>query len=76
MTSLITDMAAIRAEMRKRDAARPTKWHRIVQQVGQSEDEAIDAYGRDRIGPDDRILIHELVLPQFDANGSIIPRVD
>ena len=70
------DLAATALDQEAAADAPPTRWHRVIQQVGQSEEEAIDAYGRDRIGPNDRILIHELVLPQFDANGSIIPRVD
>ena len=74
MTSLITDVTAIEAEMRKLDAARPKQWHQVVQQVGQTWDEALDAYGRDRIGPDDGIIQRELVRPQFDAQGRIIPR--
>ena len=64
MTRLMRQVAAAEAALARRDAAKPRTWHRIVQQVGQSEDEAIDAYGRDRIGPDDGIILREMVRPR------------
>jgi hypothetical protein len=35
----------------------------IIKEAGQSNDEALDAYGRDRIGPNDRIVIWSIVDP-------------
>lgn len=35
--------------------------HRLIQHVGQTEDEALDLYGRDKIGPRDMIVIHRIV---------------
>ncbi len=39
----------------------PVIGHRIVQAVGQSQDKAITLYGRDRIGPTDRLIIRRIV---------------
>lgn len=39
-------------------------YHRIVQGVGQTQDEALEAYGRDKIGPNDNLVIRRLVQPE------------
>ena len=39
-------------------------WHRIVQMPEQTLDQAIDAYGRDRIGPDDNMVVWTVVDPK------------
>ena len=68
------EMEAAEAALAKREKPKWKKWHRVVQQVGQSYEEALATYGADRIGPDDGIIQRELVRPQFDAQGRIIPR--
>lgn len=48
------------------------KLHSLMAREGQTEDEAIDDYGREKIGPDDFVLIHVPVSPRFDADGNMI----
>ncbi len=38
----------------------------------ETEDELIDAYGRDKIGANDSIIIFRSVAPRFDAEGDMI----
>ena len=35
--------------------------HRVIQRAGQTRDEALNAYGRDRIGPDDVAVLRVIV---------------
>jgi hypothetical protein len=42
----------------------PRRWHRIIQRVGQSFEEALAEYGAERIGTDDGIIVRVLVLPK------------
>lgn len=39
----------------------PGRWHRIIVDVGQTVQEAIESYGRDSIAPDDGMIIREIV---------------
>ncbi len=39
------------------------KVHRIIQNLGQTRDEALDEYGRDKIGPDDFVIVRHFVTP-------------
>ena len=48
------------------------KWHQLVALGDETEDELIDAYGRDKIGPNDSIIIFKSVAPRFDAEGNMI----
>ncbi|MBA4092060.1 MAG: hypothetical protein C0494_15920 [Sphingobium sp.] len=44
-------------------------WHRVIQQSGQTLDEALDAYGRDRIAPDDRLIVRKIVDSRLAAGS-------
>ena len=35
--------------------------HRIIQRAGQTEDEAFDAYGRVKMGPNDFVIVREIL---------------
>jgi hypothetical protein len=50
----------------------PRRWHRIIQRVGQSYEEALAEYGPDRIGADDGIIVRIIVLPnpEFAADDA------
>ena len=48
------------------DPEPPTRWHIIIQHVGQTYEEALAEYGEDRIGPTARIRVCELVEPGPD----------
>ena len=44
------------------------EYHRVIQHDGQSRDEALDAYGRDRLGPDGFAVLRVIVFAPGD-NG-------
>lgn len=46
--------------------------HQLSAGNGQTEDEAIEAYGRERIGPNDLAIVLMPVSPRFDADGNMI----
>ncbi len=47
-------------------------YHQLVAREGQSSDSAIDEYGRNKIGPNDFIVVHKIVTPRFDENGDMV----
>jgi hypothetical protein len=49
--------------------AAPVKHHRIIQRVGQTFDEALDEYGRDRIADSDGIVCRRIVQAAIRASG-------
>ena len=48
------------------------KCHELVALGDETEDELIDAYGREKIGANDSIIISRSVAPRFDPEGNII----
>ena len=48
------------------------KWHELVALGDETENELIDAYGREKIGTNDYIIILKSVAPRFDAEGDMI----
>ena len=55
-------------------ASPPTveKWHQLFGFKNETEDELIEAYGREKIGPNDSIMSFRSVAPRFDADGNMI----
>lgn len=47
-------------------------WHQVVVQVGQSNADAVRAYGLDRIGENDNVMFLVMVEPKWDADGNMI----
>lgn len=45
-----------------------TRWHRVIRYEGQSLDAALDAYGRERVGADDGLIVRH-VLPAIPAES-------
>ncbi len=43
--------------------------HRIIQGSGQARDEALDDYGRDKIAPDDFVIVRRVVTPTHSDEG-------
>ena len=37
--------------------------HRIIVGIGETRDEVLDAYGRDKIGPHDRLIVRNIIAP-------------
>lgn len=52
--------------------ARWENYHTITARVGQSVASATDEYGRDKIGPNDFVVIRQLIAPRFDTDGDMI----
>ncbi len=48
------------------------KAHQVICRVGQTKEQALDAYGRDKIGPTDFVIMRVLVSPRFDGEGNMI----
>ena len=48
-------------------------WHQVIVREGQSLADAVRAYGTERIGEHDNLIIHRIVSPKFDEQGNIIP---
>lgn len=46
-------------------------WHRVLQESDQTIDQALDAYGRDRIGPTDRLIVRKIVDSRL-AGGRVL----
>ena len=65
MKAMANRLAALEAVK----AAASGVWHRIVQEVGQTRDEALDAYGRDRIGAGENLIIRRIVDPASKHEG-------
>lgn len=38
----------------------PAIWRRVVQEAGQTLDDALDRYGRDRIGAADNVIVRRI----------------
>lgn len=48
------------------------RWHQVIQRVGQTRDEALDEYGRGKVGEHDGVIVRKIVAPSFDADGKMI----
>lgn len=47
------------------------KSHRVICRIGQSKDDALDEYGRDKVGPDDFVIVRHFVTPTKTAEGPV-----
>ena len=48
-------------------------WHRVIVREGQSLADAVRAYGIEKIGEHDNLIVHRIVTPKFDEQGNMIP---
>ncbi len=46
--------------------------HRVNAEIGQTPEQAIKAYGRDKIGPKDLTIVRTFITPRFDVEGKMI----
>jgi hypothetical protein len=60
------------ADLEARQSRPYGKAHRLIQRQGQTRDDAMDAYGRHLIGPDDIVIINRIVSPKWDADGNLV----
>ena len=54
----------MRTRVERLEAARPgqvVKWHRVIARDEQSDEQALDAYGRERIGAGDHVVLRRIV---------------
>ena len=71
--SLEKRVSALEAAAGAGDPSCERPWHRVIVHEGQSLADAIRAYGIDRIGEHDNLLVNRIVSPKFDAQGAIVP---
>lgn len=64
------------AELEARKPAVTSSCHRMIVQLGSSVEDAINAYGRERIGPADRLIVRTIVdapdMPRSPARLEIV----
>lgn len=61
MSSHLNKRAAKLEKALSRDAIGSGVWHRLIWDVGQGFDDMLDQYGRDRIKPDDGVIIRNVI---------------
>jgi len=71
--SLEKRVSALEAAAGAEDPSAGKKWHRVIVQEGQSLADAVRAYGIEKIGEHDNLLIRTIVWPKFDEQGHIVP---
>ena len=72
--SLEKRVSALEAAAGAGDPSCGKPWHQVIVHEGQSLADAVRAYGIEKIGEHDNLIIHRIVSPKFDERGSIIPR--
>jgi hypothetical protein len=71
--SLEKRVSALEAAAGAGDPSYGKPWHRVTVREGQSLADAIRAYGIEKIGEHDNLIIHRIVSPKFDEQGNMIP---
>ena len=71
--SLEKRLSALEATADAEDPQHLKPWHRIIVREGQSLADAVRAYGIEKIGEDDNLIIRWIVSPTFDEQGRIVP---
>ena len=71
--SLEKRVSALEAAAGAGDPSYGKPWHQVTVREGQSLAEAIHAYGIEKIGEHDNLIIRRIVSPKFDEQGNMIP---
>ena len=71
--SLAKRVSALEAAAGAGDPSCDQPWHSVIVHEGQSLADAVRAYGIEKIGEHDNLIIRRIVYPEFDAHGSIVP---
>ena len=71
--SLEKRVSDLEAATAAEDPSIANPWHQVIVREGQSLADAVRAYGIERIGEHDNLIIHTIVSPKFDEQGNIIP---
>ena len=71
--SLEKRVSALEAAAGAEDPQSARPWHQVIVREGQSLADAVRAYGIEKIGEHDNLIIHRIVSPKFDEQGDIVP---
>ena len=71
--SLEKRVSALEAAAGAGDPCRVEQWHQEIVHEGQSLADAVRAYGIEKIGEHDDLIIWRIVSPKYDEQGRIIP---
>jgi hypothetical protein len=71
--SLEKRVSALEAAAGAGDPSSGKPWHWVIVREGQSLADAVRAYGIDRIGEHDNLIVWRIVSPKFDEQGKMIP---
>jgi hypothetical protein len=71
--SLEKRVSALEAAAAAAEPAGEQPWHRVIVHEGQSLADAVRAYGIERIGEHDNLIVRTIVFPKFDEQGGIVP---
>jgi hypothetical protein len=71
--SLEKRMSALEAAGGAGDPSFGKPWHQVTVREGQSLADAVRAYGIEKIGEHDNLIVIRIVSPKFDEQGHIIP---
>jgi hypothetical protein len=71
--SLEKRVSALEAAAGAGDPSCGKPWHQVIVREGQSLADAVRAYGIEKIGEHDNLIIRRIVSPKFDEQGKMIP---
>lgn len=71
--SLEKRVSALEAAAGAGDPSYGKPWHQVTVREGQSLADAVHAYGIEKIGEYDNLIINRIVSPKFDEQGILIP---
>jgi hypothetical protein len=71
--SLEKRVSALEAAAGAGDPSCGKPWHGVTLREGQSLADAVRAYGIEKIGEHDNLIVHRIVSPKFDGQGNVIP---
>jgi hypothetical protein len=71
--SLEKRVSALEAAAGVGDPSYGKPWHQVIVHEGESLADAVRAYGIEKLGEHDNLLVIRIVSPKFDEQGNIIP---
>ena len=71
--SLEKRVSALEAAAGAGDPSYGKPWHRVTVREEQSLADAVRAYGIEKIGEHDNLIVTRIVSPKFDEQGKLIP---
>jgi hypothetical protein len=71
--SLEKRVSALEAAAGAGDPSYGKPWHQVTVRDGQSLADAVRAYGIEKIGEHDNLIVTRIVSPKFDEQGKLIP---